>query len=163
MENIFAPWRMEYILDDNKENGCIFCNFPLEKNDKKRLIVARSKKCFVMLNAYPYNNGHLMVSPYRHIADYENLSFDELVDIHINVQKVIKMLKRVQNPQGFNIGLNLGKTAGAGFDEHLHVHIVPRWNGDTNFMPVLNDTRVIPQSLLETYKLFKEDWDKHEC
>jgi len=163
MENIFAPWRMEYILDDNKENGCIFCNLPLEKNDKKRLIVARSKKCFVMLNAYPYNNGHLMVSPYRHIADYENLSFDELVDIHINVQKVIKMLKRVQNPQGFNIGLNLGKTAGAGFDEHLHVHIVPRWNGDTNFMPVLNDTRVIPQSLLETYKLFKEDWDKHEC
>jgi ATP adenylyltransferase len=153
---------MKYILDNHKENGCIFCNFPEENKDEKRLILARSEKCFIMLNAFPYNNGHLMVSPYRHIADYDDLSIEELVDIHVNVQKVIKMLKRVQNPQGFNVGLNLGKTAGAGFDEHLHIHIVPRWNGDTNFMPVLDDTRVIPQSLLETYRTLKNDWDKHE-
>jgi ATP adenylyltransferase len=153
---------MKYILDNNKENGCIFCNFPEENKDEKRLILARSEKCFIMLNAFPYNNGHLMVSPYQHIADYDDLSIEELVDIHVNVQKVIKMLKRVQNPQGFNVGLNLGKTAGAGFDEHLHIHIVPRWNGDTNFMPVLDDTRVIPQSLLETYRTLKNDWDKHE-
>jgi ATP adenylyltransferase len=162
MNRLFAPWRMKYILDNNKENGCIFCNFPEENKDEKRLILARSEKCFIMLNAFPYNNGHLMVSPYRHIADYDDLSIEELVDIHVNVQKVIKMLKRVQNPQGFNVGLNLGKTAGAGFDEHLHIHIVPRWNGDTNFMPVLDDTRVIPQSLLETYRTLKNDWDKHE-
>jgi ATP adenylyltransferase len=162
MNRLFAPWRMKYILDNNKENGCIFCNFPEENKDEKRLILARSEKCFIMLNAFPYNNGHLMVSPYQHIADYDDLSIEELVDIHVNVQKVIKMLKRVQNPQGFNVGLNLGKTAGAGFDEHLHIHIVPRWNGDTNFMPVLDDTRVIPQSLLETYRTLKNDWDKHE-
>jgi ATP adenylyltransferase len=162
MNRLFAPWRMKYILDNNKENGCIFCNFPEENKDEKRFILARSEKCFIMLNAFPYNNGHLMVSPYRHIADYDDLSIEELVDIHVNVQKVIKMLKRVQNPQGFNVGLNLGKTAGAGFDEHLHIHIVPRWNGDTNFMPVLDDTRVIPQSLLETYRTLKNDWDKHE-
>jgi len=162
MNRLFAPWRMKYILDNNKENGCIFCNFPEENNDEERFILARSKKSFIMLNAFPYNNGHLMVSPYRHIADYDDLSIEELVDIHVNVQKVIKMLKRVQNPQGFNVGLNLGKTAGAGFDEHLHIHIVPRWNGDTNFMPVLDDTRVIPQSLLETYRTLKNDWDKHE-
>jgi ATP adenylyltransferase len=162
MNRLFAPWRMKYILDNKKENGCIFCNFPEENKDEKRLILARSEKCFIMLNAFPYNNGHLMVSPYRHIADYDDLSIEELVDIHVNVQKVIKMLKRVQNPQGFNVGLNLGKTAGAGFDEHLHIHIVPRWNGDTNFMPVLDDTRVIPQSLLETYRTLKNDWDKHE-
>jgi ATP adenylyltransferase len=162
MKRLFAPWRMKYILDNNKENGCIFCNFPEENNDEKRFILARSKKCFIMLNAFPYNNGHLMVSPYRHIANYDDLSIEELVDIHVNVQKVIKMLKRVQNPQGFNVGLNLGKTAGAGFDEHLHIHIVPRWNGDTNFMPVLDDTRVIPQSLRETFRTLKNDWDKHE-
>ena len=161
MKRLYAPWRMSYINSD-EYTDCIFCNFPKENNDKKRLIISRSQYSYIMLNAYPYNSGHLMVAPYRHLANYEDLNIDELVDIHTTVQNVISIMKEIFAPQGFNVGLNLGKTAGAGFDGHLHVHIVPRWNGDTNFMPVLNDVRVVPQALDETYRIFKEKFSKNE-
>lgn len=160
MKRLFAPWRMTYI--NNDDQGCIFCLFPKENKDRERYILSRSTYAFIMLNAYPYNSGHLMVAPYRHISNYEELNVDELLDIHTSVQKILKIMKKVINPQGFNVGLNLGKTAGAGFEGHLHVHIVPRWNGDTNFMPVLSDVRVVPQALEETYRIFKAEWDKNE-
>lgn len=165
MDRIFAPWRNEYILsnsDDNekKGSGCIFCDFPKEDNDEKRLILHRGKYCFVILNAYPYNPGHLMVVPYRHTADLGSLTPEELAEMTSLCQTVYKVIKEVMNPHGFNLGMNLGKVAGAGIDQHLHMHIVPRWNGDTNFMPVLGDVRVVSEALDSTWKRLKAAWPK---
>ncbi|MFA6746844.1 MAG: HIT domain-containing protein [Aminobacterium sp.] len=158
MESIFAPWRMAYIANSSKQESCIFCDFPKMNEDEKNLIIYRGKCCFVICNAFPYNPGHLMVAPYRHTALYESLSDEDLLEMHHLAGHCLKVLKKVMNPQGFNLGVNLGKVGGAGFDGHLHLHIVPRWNGDTNFMPVLGDTRVIAESLEETYKKIKKAW-----
>ncbi|WP_286933277.1 MULTISPECIES: HIT family protein [Aminobacterium] len=160
MESIFAPWRMAYISSstEEKEEHCIFCDFPKEDRDEDRLILFRGEKCFVMCNAFPYNPGHLMVAPYRHTALYENLLDEELLEMHRLAGHCLKVLKKVMAPQGFNLGVNLGRVGGAGFDGHLHLHIVPRWNGDTNFMPVLAETRVIPESLEQTYCKIKDAW-----
>ncbi|WP_297520870.1 HIT domain-containing protein [Thermococcus sp.] len=154
MKVLWAPWRIEYIRSP-KHEGCIFCDFPKENRDRERLILYRGKKAFVIMNNYPYNPGHVMVVPYRHVANWEDLTDGELLEIMKLTQLMIKAIKRAMNPDGFNLGVNLGRVAGAGIDSHVHLHIVPRWNGDTNFMPVVADTKVIPESLQEAYDELK--------
>ena len=151
MKRIWAPWRMAYI-EESKSNGCIFCEKPKEKNEKKSYILSRGELCFVMLNIFPYTHGHIMVSPYRHVRSISKLTKEELFELSLVVQRSVEVLKRAFEPEGFNIGINEGRIAGAGFDEHVHVHIVPRWGGDTNFMPVLAEVRVFPEHLDRTYE-----------
>lgn len=152
MERIWAPWRMEYILADKPE-GCIFCVSSDSSGDRDRLIVHRTASSFVMLNRYPYSNGHLMASPFRHVASLEALTDEELFDLMKCVRLCCRILSDVAATQGFNVGINAGKAAGAGVDDHLHVHVVPRWAGDTNFMTVIGDVRVMPENLLASYDL----------
>ena len=151
MEHLWAPWRIEYILSE-KDTECIFCKKPGQDKDRENLILYRAGKNVVMLNKYPYNPGHLMVAPYKHVAKLDALENEELLE-HIQlVSRCVEMLKEVMSPEGFNIGINLGKVAGAGIEEHIHTHVVPRWNGDTNFMPVMSDTRTISEALDATYE-----------
>ena len=159
MNHLFATWRMDYIAAP-KHEGCIFCDFPTEGRDKERYILYRGAVCFVILNIYPYNPGHMMIAPYRHTNAYESLTSEEHCEMSRMTAEGICVLKRAMAPEGFNIGMNLGKTAGAGFADHLHMHIVPRWNGDCNFMPVVADTRVVPEALNATYDKLKECWGK---
>lgn len=154
MEQIWAPWRIEYI-QKAKEKGCILCQKPKENNDEANFILQRGRTNFIMLNAFPYNPGHVMVAPYRHIASLQDLTDDEAKEHFTMVKKSIELLTEIMKPSGFNIGLNLGKVAGAGIEGHLHTHIVPRWEGDVNFMPVLCDTRVISEALADTYRKLK--------
>lgn len=160
VDRIFAPWRSEYILSsDKKEEGCIFCDFPKENKDEENLIIHRGKLCFVIMNRYPYNAGHLMVIPYRHLHDFTKLTREEVAELMQTAQKAVEVLTKVMSPHGFNLGMNIGKVAGAGIDRHLHLHIVPRWNGDTNFMPVVGDTRVVSEALESAYRRLKEAWN----
>jgi len=151
MKQIWAPWRIEYI-QMKKPEGCILCDKPKQKDDVANYILYRGDKNFVIMNSYPYNPGHLMVAPYRHVAHLEELTDEERHEHFDMVSRSVKLLKEVFNPAGFNIGMNIGKVAGAGIDDHIHTHIVPRWQGDTNFMPVIADVRVIPEALAGTYK-----------
>ncbi len=141
---------MEYIAN-NKTEGCVFC-ISEKGDDRDRLILHRSTECFVMMNRYPYTNGHLMVAPFRHTADMNDLSNDEMLDLFTVLRLCRNALQKTAAPQGYNIGINLGKAAGAGVDEHMHIHIVPRWNGDTNYMTVIGDIRVMPENLKNTYE-----------
>jgi len=157
MRKIFAPWRIE-LIKRKKEKFCIFCKYPSEPqtNDKKNLILKRGTYSFVILNAYPYSNGHLMVVPYSHKSELSQLTDEELLEMQKLIIKSIEAIKKAMNPDGFNIGLNLGsEVSGAGIPGHLHWHIVPRWKGDHNFMPVISDTRVIPEALESTYDSLK--------
>ena len=147
---LWAPWRLEYVLSD-KDAECIFCEKPKEDDDEQNLILARGRHAFAMLNLFPYNNGHLMVVPYRHVDVLSGLGVEELTDLMLLTQACERVLMQEMSPEGMNAGFNLGAAAGAGIDEHLHLHLVPRWHGDTNFMPVLSDTNVIPQSLRDNY------------
>jgi ATP adenylyltransferase len=156
MKTIWAPWRMEYILDD-KAGGCIFCQALGEKDE---LTLYKGNACLVMMNKFPYINGHLLVAPRRHLARLDELSQDEMGKLLKLVEQSIAVLKKQMNPDGFNVGLNLGKVAGAGVEEHLHFHIVPRWFGDTNALTVFADVRVIPEHLQATYKNLKQHFDK---
>jgi len=151
MENTWAPWRMEYIQSD-KSGECIFCTAPAAGTDTEKKILSRGKHCFVILNIYPYANGHLMISPYRHLACLSKLNDDEVLESGKLIQKSIDILREVYHPDGFNVGYNIGKSGGAGFDEHLHAHIVPRWTGDTNFMPVLAETKVQPEHIEASFQ-----------
>jgi len=157
MEHIWAPWRIKYIrtAKEGKEKGCILCDKPKENKDAPNYILHRGQKNFVILNSYPYNPAHLMIAPYRHVANLEELSNEELHEHYEMVSRSIKVLKRAFKPAGFNIGMNLGRVAGAGIDDHIHTHIVPRWSGDANFMPVIADVRVLPEALAETYDKLK--------
>lgn len=155
MERLWAPWRMEYITNADKTEGCIFCKFPAETDDAKNLLLYRGEHSLLMLNAYPYSNGHLMVAPYRHTADLNDLEDPELLELTHLVRKAVNLLKETFHPDGFNVGVNMGRVAGAGIADHVHIHVVPRWNGDTNFMPVLGDVRVIPESLQSVYQRLK--------
>ena len=148
---LWAPWRMQHILSV-KEPGCIFCDKPQQSRDRENLLVYRGGLCFVIMNKFPYNNGHLMVVPYRHEAHFENLTAEENLEMMALLQQAVKVLKKVMSPQGFNIGMNVGKTAGAGIDAHLHFYIVPRWDGDTNFMPVTGHTKVVSEGLWEAWE-----------
>ena len=152
MEIIWAPWRMEYIESESLP-GCLFCQKFSENKDIQNYILYRSNSGFLILNIFPYNNGHLMVAPVKHVADITLLNQKEIVDLMRLVQKGVKALTRAYKPDGFNIGLNLGAVAGAGVKDHLHFHIVPRWQGDTNFMPVISDTKIMPQYLHKTYEI----------
>jgi ATP adenylyltransferase len=157
---LWAPWRISYIESAaTSSDGCIFCVKPKEEKDEENLIVYRGRLCFVMLNRYPYNNGHLMVAPYSHKASLEELTEDEMYELISIVRMCILWLKYAYKPHGFNIGLNIGRAAGAGFDKHIHVHVVPRWEGDTNFMPVLSDVKVISEALRQTYLRIKDAID----
>lgn len=153
-EKLWAPWRMKYIegIDVEDDGGCIFCEKPKENDDKKNFIIYRGKKCFIILNIFPYNNGHLLVVPYEHTSDMKDLDSETMLELMKTTSIVIEAIKKTMRPDGFNIGMNLGRTAGAGIKEHLHMHIVPRWNGDTNFMPVIGGTKVISESLEDTYE-----------
>ena len=155
MEQIWAPWRIEYIQMEKPE-GCILCDKPKQNNDEPNYILYRGENNFVILNAYPYNPGHLMIAPYRHIASLEELTDEELKEHFEIVRRSTKILREVFNPGGFNLGINLGKVAGAGIDDHFHTHIVPRWQGDTNFTPVIANVRVLPEALSETYQKLKD-------
>lgn len=155
MERLWAPWRARYIQME-KPHGCILCDKPREMNDAANYILYRGKKNFVVMNIYPYNPGHLMVAPYRHTASLETLADDELKEHYEIVTLCLKVLRQVFSPHGFNLGMNLGKVSGAGIDEHIHTHIVPRWQGDTNFMPVIADAKVISESLTEIYRKLKD-------
>jgi len=151
VRQIWAPWRIEYIRMEKPE-GCILCDKPKQNNDALNYILYRGDENFVIMNAYPYNPGHLMIAPYRHIAQLEELTDKERKEHFEMVSRGIGLLKRVFNPAGFNVGMNIGRVAGVGIADHIHTHIVPRWQGDTNFMPVLADVRVMPEALVETYK-----------
>ncbi|MCC6010514.1 MAG: HIT domain-containing protein [Fervidicoccaceae archaeon] len=160
MKNLWAPWRMSYIeglTRKNEEKSCLFCRVisVSPDYDEENLVVYRGEKTFVMLNKYPYNNGHLMVVPKRHVPSIEDLNDDELLELAKTINLMIRALKIAYNPDAFNIGANIGRDAGAGIEEHFHVHVVPRWRGDTNFMPVIADTKVIPQLLQDSYKSIK--------
>lgn len=153
VENIYAPWRKDFIeKKEPKEEGCIFCNRSSQQPHVDSLVVFKDKYSFILLNKYPYNNGHLMVAPYKHTATLSDLSIDEYTEIMKNIILSTEVLKESYNPHGFNIGMNIGSTAGAGVADHLHWHIVPRWAGDTNFMPVISNTKVLHEILSETFQ-----------
>jgi ATP adenylyltransferase len=154
MKQIWAPWRIQYIQAGEAE-GCFLCEKSRQDSDAENYILHRGKKNFVILNSYPYNPGHLMVAPYRHVATLEGLARDELLEHFEIVSLSLKVLRGAFNPAGFNIGINVGRVAGAGLEGHIHTHVVPRWQGDTNFMPVLSDVRVLPEALAETYDKLK--------
>lgn len=162
MEVLWAPWRMEFIQAP-KPAGCIFCAFPAEigsDSDRKNLLLGRSQSSFAILNRFPYNSGHLMVVPRRHTADFAALSEQESGDLHRLVQLSILALREALRPEGFNVGMNLGQSAGAGIVDHLHYHLVPRWAGDTNFMPLLGETKVIVEHLTQTYDKMRAIFDR---
>jgi len=151
MNNVWAPWRIDYIFG-KKPKGCFLCIKKTRGYRKRCFILAETEHAFVVLNKYPYTAGHLMVVPWRHAADLDNLTPEELADLFELVRSAAKRLRKAVRPDGLNIGINLGKVAGAGAEEHLHVHIVARWSGDHNFMPVMNSTMVMPEALETTYK-----------
>ena len=156
--SIWAPWRMEYI-QSAKSGDCFLCALLANYDDREGLLLNRGSLASTVINRYPYNGGHLMVIPNRHLADFEELTADEQMAISNQTQNAIRILKTVMKPDGINLGYNLGSAAGAGLKEHLHQHIVPRWSGDTNFMPVVGETHVMPQSLLSLYDQLKPYFD----
>src|ERR671916_225124 len=158
-QRLWAPWRLEYIKGP-KADECIFCTKPEAGDDRGSYIVRRGQHCFVMLNAFPYNNGHLMVSPYRHVPSIEELDADTLLELMTLAQEGLAALREAYGPEGFNLGINQGKVAGAGVEHHVHLHVVPRWGADTNFMPVIGDTRVLPQSLDDSYAAMTEAFER---
>jgi ATP adenylyltransferase len=149
MERLFSPWRSQYIdsFHGKKDDVCVLCAAHQDTDDDERLIVCRGKTCYVIMNLYPYNSGHLMIVPYRHVDSLVALTEPESAEVMSLLQRMTTALQAVSRPDGFNIGSNIGKTAGAGIDKHIHFHIVPRWNGDTNFMPVLADIKLISEEM----------------
>lgn len=164
MQRLFSPWRSEYIesFQNPKDEGCIFCKCQNEDvDDENSLVVYKGKEVFILMNRYPYNNGHLLIIPYRHIARISEMSESERLEIFFLIDKSIEALEKTMAAQGHNVGTNLGRVAGAGIDDHIHFHVVPRWNGDTNFMPVLGDVKLISEDMKKTKlrlsKYFKEN------
>ncbi len=153
-KRLWAPWRMKYILSDKKKD-CVFCSALQQDDPEKIHILYQDKHAFVIMNIFPYNSGHLMAVPRRHVAELEDLEQDQLLNLMNLVSLSIKILKKALQPQGFNIGMNLKREAGAGIEDHIHWHIVPRWSGDTNFMPILSETKVISQHITDTYNRLK--------
>jgi ATP adenylyltransferase len=160
-QRIWAPWRLAYVKGAAKDSdeGCIFCVKPAAEDDEANLIVHRGERCFVILNLFPYTNGHLMIAPYEHLASIAELEPDTVAEMMALAQRAIRALEEKYAPHGFNVGFNQGRVAGAGVEHHIHMHVVPRWGGDTNFMPVLADTRVMPQTLEQTYEALRDGFD----
>ncbi|MDJ0271842.1 MAG: HIT domain-containing protein [Candidatus Caldarchaeum sp.] len=152
MDRLYAPWRMAYIKEGKSDSGCVFCLAAEEKDDRKRYVVHRGKKSFVIMNIYPYNNGHVMITPFRHVGSLEELDDEEMLEMMQLIKWVVKVINNIMRPEGFNIGANIGKSAGAGIEDHIHFHVVPRWRGDTNFMTVVSNTRVLPETVDQTYE-----------
>jgi len=150
-QRIWAPWRLRYVTDAKKSDECVFCAKPAAGDDRENLIVHRGERCFVILNLFPYTNGHLMVAPFEHLPRLQDVDAGVLAEMMALAQRAMRRIEAVYDPEGFNVGLNQGRAAGAGVEGHIHLHVVPRWAGDTNYMPVLADTRVMPQSLEESY------------
>ena len=165
MESLHAPWRIEYILGPKPptDGESLFTRIASSSDDEAHYVVHRDRTCYVVLNAYPYNGGHLMVVPYKQTADLNDLTTEELSDLMSLIRRSINVLKKVMNPDGFNVGLNLGRVAGAGIVEHLHYHVVPRWSGDTNFMPVIGNTSVLPEALKETASKLRTEFQAHSA
>jgi ATP adenylyltransferase len=155
MKQLWAPWRLAFVEKASRRSGCIFCEKPALKQDGKSFILWRGRHAYVIMNIYPYNNGHLLIAPYRHIAAIENLPEPVLFDMMRLVQQSLRAIRKAYAPEGFNLGVNQGKVAGAGIEHHIHLHIVPRWGADTNFMPLLGETRVLPQHLKASYQRLK--------
>ena len=161
MENLWAPWRMAFITPKTEpQPGCIFCTQPAANRDDEYHILYRGERCFMMLNKYPYNNGHLMIAPFEHVGSISLLDAETLAELMAQAQLALKAIRYAMKPDGFNMGINEGKVAGAGFADHMHYHIVPRWNGDTNFMPVVADIKVMPEHLDNVYKQLKDALEK---
>ncbi|MFH1577602.1 MAG: HIT domain-containing protein [Candidatus Omnitrophota bacterium] len=155
MNKLWAPWRIKYIKTAaKKQSGCLFCRS--KKSKRNSYIFLKNRYCFAMLNIFPYNNGHVLISPTRHTGDLKTIKQAEVAEIFKMLQEVIRLLDKTLKPQGYNIGMNIGKCSGAGIPGHLHIHIVPRWQADTNFMPVLSNTKIISQSLNELYRTLKK-------
>lgn len=165
MEKLWSPWRSNYIdsfKDTEDSDACVFCSASKDDiNSNESLLLYKGKHSFIMMNLYPYNNGHLMIIPYRHLSDYTELSSEELNEITNLNKYAILALKSIMSPHGFNFGANIGQAAGAGIHTHLHFHLVPRWNGDTNFMPVLGEVKIISQDLLQTKNKIVEEFKKY--
>ena len=158
MDRLWAPWRYKYV--QKKTKSCLFCSVNKERSDKKNFVIYRSGFSFSILNIYPYNNGHVMIAPYRHIKDLDCLTSEEILDILKLINDTKRYLDNLMKPDGYNIGINIGRKAGAGYANHLHIHIVPRWDGDTNFMPTISQTKVISQSLKVLYKRLTNAYKK---
>ena len=150
MEHLWSPWRLEYLVQPGAE-GCIFCAAAAGEEDRENLVLLRGERAFLILNRYPYNNGHFMTVPYAHVASLEDLDAATLTEMMMLLNRGLAALRAAMGPDGFNVGANLGRVAGAGIDDHVHIHAVPRWAGDTNFMPIVGNMRVVPQTWLQTY------------
>ncbi len=157
MRHLWAPWRLEYIQAADEQDGCVFCR-AASGDDAEALVVGRGEHAFVLLNRYPYAAGHLMVAPFRHEGEFGDLSSEEAVEVHRLASAALGVLAETMRPQGFNLGWNLGRIAGAGVVDHVHLHVVPRWAGDTNFMPVLADVKVLPEALEQTRRKLADAW-----
>jgi ATP adenylyltransferase len=157
VKRLWAPWRLEYIQSADEQEGCVFCR-AAEAGDEDGLVAARGEHAFVLLNRYPYASGHLMIAPYRHEDEFGELSSEEALDVHRLASAALGALSEAMRPQGFNLGWNLGRIAGAGVVDHVHLHVVPRWAGDTNFMPVLADVKVMPEALEDTRRKLAGAW-----
>ncbi len=154
MDILWAPWRMKYIeyTKIEKSKTCFICEAIATKKPEEKLVLYKGRRSILLMNLFPYNTGHLLAAPLRHVSSFNELSKDDLLSLQLLLRSAINLLEKTLNPDGFNIGINLGRTAGAGLEEHLHIHIVPRWNGDTNFMPVIMNTKVIPEALQDTFR-----------
>jgi ATP adenylyltransferase len=152
MDRLWSPWRYQYISKANGEEECIFCAKPAENRDEQNYIVHRGERCFVLLNLYPYTSGHLMIAPYEHVATLEDASEDSMLEMMRLARAAERHLRRVYRPKGLNLGMNIGKCAGAGVAGHIHMHVLPRWTGDANFMSTVGETRVLPEDLAETHR-----------
>jgi ATP adenylyltransferase len=157
VKQLWAPWRLEYIKSADEDSGCVFCR-AVEGDDEERLVVRRGSRAIALLNKYPYSSGHFMVAPTRHVGEYGDLDEVEVLELHRLSSAGMGALADIYAPQGYNVGWNLGRIAGAGVVDHVHLHVVPRWAGDTNFMPVLADTKVLPEHLQETRRRLAESW-----
>jgi ATP adenylyltransferase len=155
---LWAPWRLQY-LKGEKSSDCIFCSKPALADDEG-FIVHRGSSCYVILNAFPYTSGHVMVAPYEHVGDLRELAAETSAELMDLTQRSLAAIERVYGPQGYNLGMNLGEVAGAGFAGHVHMHVVPRWEGDTNFMPVVGDTRVLPEALPDSWRKLRDAFDE---
>ena len=158
MKQLWAPWRLEYIEAADEDTGCVFCRAAAADDDEAALVVHRGEHAFVLLNKFPYSSGHLMVAPYRHVGELAGLTDEEALEVHRLAVQGVATLREVYGPEGHNLGWNLGRVAGAGVVDHIHLHVVPRWEGDTNFMPVLADVKVLPEHLHETRRRLVETW-----
>jgi ATP adenylyltransferase len=158
MKHLWSPWRMAYIQEHNKGTDCAFCRESARPDSAENLIVYRGRLAFVILNRFPYTSGHLMIVSYQHESQLENLHIEQRTEMMELVAQSVEVLKKVYSPQGFNVGINLGEAAGAGIREHVHIHVVPRWGGDTNFMTALAETRVLPERLEDTYQRVQSAW-----